>query len=191
MLVLVVMQYRMSKIRLFLANNRYNAVKNVENRVVQNEIQYPGVPNVRNQNCLIVVPGIANQNVNQNGNGNVVTARAEGNGNRNNEYQILCYRCRGMGHLARNCTVKPRRRDVAYLQSQLLIAQKEETGIQIQAKEFDLIAATGDLDEIEEVNTNYILMANLQLGMLKAYDMKSKASHKFRLEVPRNSPLWK
>ncbi|GJV39562.1 hypothetical protein Tco_1418002 [Tanacetum coccineum] len=89
MLVLVVMQYRMSKIRLFLANN---AVQNVENQVVQNAIQYPGVPNVRNQNCLIVVQGIANQNVNQNGNGNVVTARAEGNGNRNNEYQILCYR---------------------------------------------------------------------------------------------------
>ncbi|GKA43660.1 hypothetical protein Tco_0736384 [Tanacetum coccineum] len=33
---------------------------------------------------------------------------------------------RGVGHLARNCTVKPRRRDVAYLQTQLLIAQKEE-----------------------------------------------------------------
>nr|GEU73765.1 hypothetical protein [Tanacetum cinerariifolium] len=45
-----------------------------------------------------------------------------------------------------------RRRDVAYLQTQLLIAQKEEAGIQLQA----------DLDEIEEVNANCILMANLQ-----------------------------
>ncbi|GKF45376.1 hypothetical protein Tco_0131928, partial [Tanacetum coccineum] len=35
-------------------------------------------------------------------------------------------------------------------------------GIQLQAKEFDLMAAAGDLDEIEEVNTNCILMANLQ-----------------------------
>ncbi|GJT53023.1 putative reverse transcriptase domain-containing protein [Tanacetum coccineum] len=35
--------------------------------------------NVGNQNGLIVVPGIANQNLN--GNGNVVTARAEGNAN--------------------------------------------------------------------------------------------------------------
>ncbi|GJY97861.1 integrase, catalytic region, zinc finger, CCHC-type containing protein [Tanacetum coccineum] len=34
--------------------------------------------------------------------------------------------------------------------TQLLIAQKEEAGIQLQAKEFDLMAAAADLDEIEE-----------------------------------------
>nr|GEW58879.1 hypothetical protein [Tanacetum cinerariifolium] len=39
---------------------------------------------------------------------------------------------------------------------------KEEAGIQLQAKEFDLMAAAADLDEIEEVNANCILMANLQ-----------------------------
>nr|GEX73426.1 retrovirus-related Pol polyprotein from transposon TNT 1-94 [Tanacetum cinerariifolium] len=68
----------------------------------------------------------------------------------------------GVGHYARNCTVGPRRRDAAYLQTQLLIAQKEEAGIQLQAKEFDLMAAAADLDEIKEVNANCILMANLQ-----------------------------
>nr|GFC69607.1 retrovirus-related Pol polyprotein from transposon TNT 1-94 [Tanacetum cinerariifolium] len=45
---------------------------------------------------------------------------------------------------------------------QLLIAQKEEAGIQLQAEEYDLMAAAADLDEIEEVNANCILMANLQ-----------------------------
>nr|GEV87598.1 hypothetical protein [Tanacetum cinerariifolium] len=40
--------------------------------------------------------------------------------------------------------------------------QKEEAGIQLQAEEFDLMAAVADLDEIVEVNANYILMANLQ-----------------------------
>nr|GEY11207.1 putative ribonuclease H-like domain-containing protein [Tanacetum cinerariifolium] len=35
-------------------------------------------------------------------------------------------------------------------------------GIQLQAEEFDFMAAAGDLDEIEEVNANCILMANLQ-----------------------------
>nr|GEU64804.1 retrovirus-related Pol polyprotein from transposon TNT 1-94 [Tanacetum cinerariifolium] len=45
--------------------------------------------------------------------------------------------------------------------TELLIAQKEEAGIQLQAEEYDLIAAVADLDEIEEVNTNCILMANL------------------------------
>ncbi|GKC86051.1 hypothetical protein Tco_1141768, partial [Tanacetum coccineum] len=130
--------------------NGYNAVQNVGNQVVQNAVQNLGVQNVRNQNGLIVVPGIANQN--PNGNGNVVEARAEGNAIGNNGNQIRCYNYRGLGHLARNCIVRPRRRDAAYLQTQLLIAQKEEAGIQLQVEEFDLMAVVADLDEIEEVN---------------------------------------
>nr|GEV57873.1 hypothetical protein [Tanacetum cinerariifolium] len=46
--------------------------------------------------------GITNQN--PNGNGNVVTARAEGNVIGNNGNQIRCYNCKGLGHLAKNCT---------------------------------------------------------------------------------------
>nr|GEY45198.1 hypothetical protein [Tanacetum cinerariifolium] len=68
------------------------------------------------------------------GTGNVVAARTEGTRIRN---QARYYNCRGLGHIARNCTARPRRRDVAYLQTQLLIAQKEEAWIQLQAKEFD------------------------------------------------------
>nr|GFB56654.1 hypothetical protein [Tanacetum cinerariifolium] len=37
-----------------------------------------------------------------------------------------------------------------------------ESRIQLQAEEFDLIATAADLDEIEKVNANCILMANLQ-----------------------------
>ncbi|GJZ86638.1 retrovirus-related pol polyprotein from transposon TNT 1-94, partial [Tanacetum coccineum] len=115
-------------------------VQNVGNQIVQNTVQNPGIQNVSNQNRLIVVPGIANRNLT--GNGNVVAARAEGNANGNNANQIRCYNYRGLGHLARNCT--------------------EEAGIQLQAEEFDLMAVVADLDEIEEVNANCILMANLQ-----------------------------
>ncbi|GKD35648.1 hypothetical protein Tco_1251157 [Tanacetum coccineum] len=84
-----------------------------------------------------MVGGIANPNVNPNGNGNVVAARDKGNGNGNNGNQIRCYNCTGLGHYAKNYTFRPRRRDVAYLQTQ-------------------------DIDEIKEVNANCILMANLQ-----------------------------
>nr|GFA07746.1 hypothetical protein [Tanacetum cinerariifolium] len=91
---------------------------------------------------------------NQIGNGNLVTARAEGN------------------------TAGPRRRDAAYLQTQLLIAQKEEAEIQLQAEEYDLMAAAADIDEIEEVNANCILMANLHCASL--------AKHKaLELEIER------
>nr|GEX33457.1 retrovirus-related Pol polyprotein from transposon TNT 1-94 [Tanacetum cinerariifolium] len=111
------------------------------------------------RNRQISQPGNANQNSNRNG--NLVAARAKGNATGHNGNQIRCYKYR-VGHFARNYTVRPRRRDTAYLQTQLLIAQKEEAGIQLQAEEFDLMAATADLDEIEEVNANCILMANLQ-----------------------------
>nr|GEY95370.1 hypothetical protein [Tanacetum cinerariifolium] len=129
---------------------------NVRNQVAQN----PRVQNVGNQNGLIGVQGNGNQN--QIRNGNIVAVRAEGNDAGHNGNQIRCYNYRGVGHFARDCTVRPRRRDAAYLQTQLLIAQKEEAGIQLQAKEYDLMAAADVREEIEEVNADCILMANLQ-----------------------------
>nr|GEU52225.1 hypothetical protein [Tanacetum cinerariifolium] len=113
----------------------------------------------RNQNGYNALQNVTNQNPNRNG--NVVAAWDEGNAIGNNGNQIRCYNCRGLGYLARNRTIRLRRRDAAYLQTQLLIAQKEEARIQLQAKEFDLMATTRDLDEIKEVNANCILMANL------------------------------
>nr|GEV84152.1 copia protein [Tanacetum cinerariifolium] len=103
-------------------NNNQGISSNPRNRnlVAQN----PRVQNLGNHNGLIGVPG----NANQNGNGNLVAARAEGNATGHNSNKIRCYNYRGVGHFARNCTVRPKRRDAAYLQTQLLIAQKEEVG---------------------------------------------------------------
>ncbi|GJR57883.1 hypothetical protein Tco_1500045 [Tanacetum coccineum] len=50
-----------------------------------------------------------------------LATRVEGNGNGNNGNQIRCYNCKGL-----------------------------EVGIRIQDEEFDLMAAAGDIDEIEE-----------------------------------------
>nr|GEX85104.1 hypothetical protein [Tanacetum cinerariifolium] len=115
--------------------------------------QYAG-QNVGKLNGYNDVQNVRNQN--PNGNGNLVATCAEGNATGHNGNQ---------GYFSKNYTVRPRRKDAAYLQTQLLIAQKEEAGIQLQAEEFDLMAAAVDLDKIEEVNANCILMANLQQAL--------------------------
>ncbi|GJX16296.1 retrovirus-related pol polyprotein from transposon TNT 1-94 [Tanacetum coccineum] len=135
-------------------NNQRKFHANPRNRQIAQPVKYgarqdnaDGGANVQNVGNQVVQDAVQNQGVqnigNQNGqigvqnigNGNVVAARAEGNAPGNNGNQIRCYNCRGLGHLARNPT--PR-------------------------EEFDLMAAAADLDEIEEVNANCILMANLQ-----------------------------
>nr|GFB76694.1 hypothetical protein [Tanacetum cinerariifolium] len=87
---------------------------------------------------------------NLNGYNAVQNVRNQGNAAGHNGNRIRCYNCRGLGHFARDCTVRPKRKDAAYLQTQLLITQKEEARIQLQAEEYDLMAAAADLDEIEE-----------------------------------------
>nr|GFB87805.1 hypothetical protein [Tanacetum cinerariifolium] len=69
---------------------------------------------------------------------------------RNNITIILC-----------NCTVKPRKRDAAYLQQQLQMAQEEDAGIQSNQEKFKFMAADA-YEETERVKVNCILENNLQ-----------------------------
>nr|GEZ29935.1 Gag-Pol polyprotein [Tanacetum cinerariifolium] len=89
---------------------------------------------------------LGNGNQNHIENGNLVAARADGNTAGQNRNQIRCYNYRGVCHYVRNCTVKPRRRDAAYLQTQLLIAQKEEAGIQLQAEDAPVYHLNGSAE---------------------------------------------
>ncbi|GJT28940.1 hypothetical protein Tco_0909215 [Tanacetum coccineum] len=114
---------------------------------VGNQFRSNAVQNVRNQVVINAVqyPGVQNVR-NQNGHsvypgitnhyriGNIVTAWAEGNG----------------------------KRDVAYLQKQMQIAQNDEAGIQLTQEEFDFMADVGACEEIERVNANCTLKDNLQ-----------------------------
>nr|GEW32365.1 hypothetical protein [Tanacetum cinerariifolium] len=93
-----------------------NTSQDMKMKMVDNSV---GNQIVKNMNGLSVVSEIANWYVNR----NVVTELAEGNelveGNGINSNPIRCYNCRGKGHYASNCIVKPRKRDAAYLQQQL------------------------------------------------------------------------
>ncbi|GJT15945.1 hypothetical protein Tco_0874651 [Tanacetum coccineum] len=137
---------------------RQNDVQNDRNEIGQNAVQNSGIQNVENMNRHSVVSKIANQY----GNGNVVTAPAEGNGNGINGNLIRCYNCRGEGHYASNFTVKPRKRDAAYLQQQLQIVQEEEAGIQNTQKEFKFMATTDAYEETKRVKVNCTSKDTLQ-----------------------------
>ncbi|GJX07363.1 hypothetical protein Tco_0195295 [Tanacetum coccineum] len=128
---------------------------NVGNLVRHNAVQNPGIQIVENMKGLSVVLEIANQY----GNRNVETAPAEGNGNGN---PIRYYHCRGEGHYASNYTVKPRKRDAAYLQQQLKIALEEEAGIQSTQEEFEFMDAADAYEETERVKVNCTLEDTLQ-----------------------------
>nr|GFA87158.1 hypothetical protein [Tanacetum cinerariifolium] len=100
------------------------------NDVIRNQVIQNAVQNLRVQNVGNqngLIGVQGNGNQSQIRNGNLVGARAEGNAAGQNGNQIRCYNCRG-----------------------------EEGGIQLQAEEYDLMAAAADLDEIEEVNANCI-----------------------------------
>ncbi|GKB36811.1 hypothetical protein Tco_0881753 [Tanacetum coccineum] len=106
-------QFRSNAGEIIGNQDRYNAMHYVGKQLGHNAVQNSNIQKTTNQSR----------------NGNVVAARAKGNGNGNNENQIRCYNCQGVDYYARNCTVKPRKKDAAYLQTYLQIAQKEEAGI--------------------------------------------------------------
>ncbi|GJW41086.1 hypothetical protein Tco_0066931 [Tanacetum coccineum] len=137
---------------------RHNAVQNDGNEVGQNAVQNPGIQIVENMNRLSVVSEIANQYRNR----NVVTTPAEGNGNGINGNSIRCYNYRGEGYYASNCTLKSRKRDAAYLQQQLQIAQEEEAGIQSTQEEFEFMTTADAHEETYRVKVNCTSKDTLQ-----------------------------
>nr|GFB45235.1 hypothetical protein [Tanacetum cinerariifolium] len=88
--------------------------------------------NVRNQGLSVVLE-IANQY----GIGNIETTPGEGNGNGINGNLIRCYNWRGEAHYASNYTVKPRKRDAAYLQQQFNTENKSKKYVYDNASTFN------------------------------------------------------
>ncbi|GJW48223.1 integrase, catalytic region, zinc finger, CCHC-type containing protein [Tanacetum coccineum] len=75
---------------------------------------------------------------------------------------VQCYNCNGKGYYVRDCP-KPRVRDAKYFREQMLLAAKDEAGVNLDTEENDfmLMNAYGD-DQLEELNASVIMMARIQ-----------------------------
>nr|GEU96518.1 retrovirus-related Pol polyprotein from transposon TNT 1-94 [Tanacetum cinerariifolium] len=192
-----------------------------------------GVQNVGNQNGPIIVLGIANLNVNQHGNGNVVAARAKGdldeieevNANyilMNDKSKVVCAMCKqcliianddvcvlnydlnshddkhsvNVSKIANQKKHKPQIKKPKKVGSKERIASHKPSKPRIclrwspTGRIFNLkgkIVASSESD-CSQGHLNFFMVR--RLGVLKAYDRKSKAYNKLCLEVLRNHPLW-
>ena len=93
---------------------------------------------------------------------------------------MKCFNCQGIGHMARNCPDKPNKRDPAYLQKALMLANKETAGLQLSVEENDYMAIMDNSEDQEDIDANCIFMANLQE---EKYDTDSEAPPAFNTNV--------
>ncbi|GJS57529.1 retrovirus-related pol polyprotein from transposon TNT 1-94 [Tanacetum coccineum] len=120
-----------------VGGNGGNQFRQYDGQNVGNQNGYNAVQNVRNQVVQNDVQNLRVQNVgNQN---RLIVVPGIANQNTNGNGNVVAARAEGNTN--------------------------GNNGIQLQAEEYDLMAAAVDLDEIEEVNANCILMANLQQAL--------------------------
>nr|GFC58528.1 retrovirus-related Pol polyprotein from transposon TNT 1-94 [Tanacetum cinerariifolium] len=79
---------------------------------------------------------------------------------------IMCYNCKGEGHMAKQCTKPKRKRDAKWFKDKVLLVQAQDNGQVLQEEELDFLADPDDLDaydsDCDELNSAKVaLMANL------------------------------
>nr|GFB19237.1 hypothetical protein [Tanacetum cinerariifolium] len=116
-----------------------NYVRQYAGQITWNQNGYNVVQNVKNR----AVQNLRVQNV-RNQNGLIVVPEiapliANHNANQNGNENVIATQAEGNAN-----------------------GNDEEARIQLQAEEFDLMDVAGDIDEIKDVNENYVLMANFQ-----------------------------
>ncbi|GJZ56913.1 hypothetical protein Tco_0612407 [Tanacetum coccineum] len=111
-----------------VGSNSRNQFGQYAGQIAGNQNEYNAMQNARNQVGQNAVQNLSIQNVRNQNRLIVVSRIANQNANQNRNGNVVAPRA----------------------ETQLLIDQKEETRIQLQDKEFDLMAAAGDIDKIEE-----------------------------------------
>nr|GFA74054.1 hypothetical protein [Tanacetum cinerariifolium] len=82
---------------------------------------------------------------------------------------IVCYNCKGEGHMAKQCTKPKRKRDAEWFKDKVLIVQAQANGQVLQEEELDFLADPGMADSL---TNQYVVTTNAtyQADDLDAYD---------------------
>nr|GEY00178.1 hypothetical protein [Tanacetum cinerariifolium] len=82
---------------------------------------------------------------------------------------IVCYNCKGEGHMSKKCTKPKRKRDVEWFKDKVLLFQAQANGLVLQEEEMEFLADPG----MEESSSNQNVIttnATYQADDLDAYD---------------------
>nr|GFC15237.1 hypothetical protein [Tanacetum cinerariifolium] len=82
---------------------------------------------------------------------------------------IVCYNCKGEGHMAKQCTKPKRKRDAEWFKDKVLLVQGQASGQVLQEEDLDFLADPGTA----ESSTNQTVVttnAAYQADDLDAYD---------------------
>nr|GEX96800.1 hypothetical protein [Tanacetum cinerariifolium] len=82
---------------------------------------------------------------------------------------IVCYNCKGEGHISKQCTKPKRKRDEAWFKDKVLLVQAQTNGQVLQEEELEFLADPGIA---ETSSTQYVVTNNAayQADNLDAYD---------------------
>nr|GEX49788.1 hypothetical protein [Tanacetum cinerariifolium] len=98
----------------------------------------------------------------------VVTSRPSGNNSRKQRV-IVCYNCKGEGHMSKQCIKLKRKRDKAWFKDKVLLVQAQANRQVLHEEELEFLA---DLGIAEAQSTQYVVTNNVvyQADDLDAYD---------------------
>ncbi|GJU23953.1 gag-pol polyprotein [Tanacetum coccineum] len=150
-------------------NNRLRTSSNTRNQeIIQGDrvnIQSRNSGNAKRNNIRAYVQEEIVEGSNAlNMTGNV--QRTLGTSSSGNTSTVQCYNCSGKGHYARNCQsrVWDSKFDfLFYFMEQMLLAKKDEAGVNLTDEHNDFLFADAlRMEEIEELSANICLMARIQ-----------------------------
>nr|GEZ80429.1 retrovirus-related Pol polyprotein from transposon TNT 1-94 [Tanacetum cinerariifolium] len=99
--------------------------------------------------------------------------------------EIVCYNCKGKGHMSKHCTKPKRKRDAEWFKDKVLLVQAQANGHVLQEDKLEFLADPGK----EKSSSNQIVVTNnaaYQADDLDAYDSDCDELNSTKIAVMAN-----